>query len=357
MIEQGAMVLYKRAVCLTVCLVCFVATHSHGYLLKQGLYLFYYQCKAKRIERLLKKDDLPDDDRAFFSLVKDIREFAHNELGLKSTRNYTSYVTTDKDHLVTVVCAARPDTLALHQWWFPFFGKFPYLGYYQSKDAQKKIQRLRKKGFEVFSAEVDAFSTLGILKDPLYSYMKNYSEYSLANLIIHELTHATIFLKNQVHFNEELAVFVAREGALFYIKQKYGEHSGQYRSALTRIAENKQFDALMQTLYNELKDCFSSNLSTEEKIKMKNEIIRQHKTRFIDDYHKLFVTNRYKGFGSLEWNNAFVMYFMTYTQDLTPFYQLLEKNDHGIKATLNQLKQVKNSKGDPKQYIVESLLK
>ncbi len=43
--------------------------------------------------------------------------------------------------------------------------------------------------------------------------MLNRSEGDLANLIIHEMSHATIFVKDSVDFNENLATFIGDRGA------------------------------------------------------------------------------------------------------------------------------------------------
>jgi hypothetical protein len=51
---------------------------------------------------------------------------------------------------------------------------------------------------------VESFSTLGFTRDPLYSFMKGYSAFQLASLILHEQTHATLFVKGQTQFSEAM---------------------------------------------------------------------------------------------------------------------------------------------------------
>jgi len=82
--------------------------------------------------------------------------------------------------------------------------------------------------------------------------MKVYSAYSIASLIIHEQTHATIFLKNRIKFNEELATFIGNEGALQFIKEKYGTESEYYTNLMSHRADLDTFFELIQNLYDEL---------------------------------------------------------------------------------------------------------
>jgi predicted aminopeptidase len=52
------------------------------------------------------------------------------------------------------------------------------------------------------------WSTLGWFTDPILSGMLKRNEGDLASLIIHEMVHATIFVKDDVDFNENLASFI-----------------------------------------------------------------------------------------------------------------------------------------------------
>lgn len=327
-----------------------------AYLIKQGVHLLSDQRKAVKITRLLEKTDLPADDRRFFYLIDDIKKFASSAIGLELNKNYTTYVETDKDYLITVIFASKPDTFSAYMWRFPFFGSFPYLGYYDAQDAQDNKRHLEEKGYEVFTGKVDAFSTLGIFNDPLYSFMKKYPVYSLANLIIHELTHANIYIKNNVDFNEELATFSGREGALAYVRKTFGDTSQEFQSALVQIRENKQFYALLKAAHDALDSMYKKNIPREDKLARKKSILQTHKEEFTRTYSALFTTNHYRGYTKREWNNAFILYYMTYAEDLDIFYSLYEKNNKNLKSTMESLKQLRKIRSDPREYIRKNLL-
>ena len=121
----------------------------------------------------------------------------------------------------------------------PFHGQAPYKGFYERPDALAEAARLKKEGYDVIVRKVDAFSTLGFTKDPVYSFMKKYSPYELASTIIHEQTHATLWVKGQTDFNEELADFVGETGALEWIAARFGAPSEEYRSAVDEKADSE----------------------------------------------------------------------------------------------------------------------
>ncbi|MDR3341903.1 MAG: aminopeptidase, partial [Treponema sp.] len=197
---------------------------SGCYTLKQGVTMLGYLNRAVPLESLLTaspeepvdasgeegSSDAALDKRRFVEQVLDIRRFAITALGLRESANYTRYVALDRDYLAAVVSAAAQDSFSRYEWWFPVVGKVPYKGFFDPKDARKEAEKLKKKDLDVWIRGVDAFSTLGWFSDPLYSYMRHYPVHQLADLIIHEQLHATVYLKGQSQFDEELAEFVGR---------------------------------------------------------------------------------------------------------------------------------------------------
>ena len=174
------------------------------YYLNQGSTLLKYHCAAVSNKTLLADTATPADVKKFLSAVEDIRGFAVDKIGLNKNKNFSSFVKVDRDYLVDNVYAARADTFAQYFWRYPILGAMPYKGFFSKSDAEKEAASIGKKGFDVHIAEINGFSTLGILRDPAYSFMKRYGPYSLSSLLFHELTHATIFIKNQPSFNEDL---------------------------------------------------------------------------------------------------------------------------------------------------------
>jgi predicted aminopeptidase len=168
--------------------------------------------------------------------------------------------------------------------------------------------------------------------------MQEYPPYSLASLMIHEQTHATVFIKNNVQFNEEFASFVGQEGALRFIEHKYGKNSKELKEAKIQIKDSKAFNAFFRNLYNDLANMYKNTPSKEERLSQKQSIIEKYKQNFIKDNSKYFSSNRYLGFAKREWNNAMIMGFMYYVEKENIFYDLLKKNNNDLKETVSQIK-------------------
>lgn len=287
-----------------------------GYLAKQGEYLLRYSSGTQAAQALLRASSTPADTRDFLLQVAEIKSFAIGTVGLRNNENYTRYKDIARDHLVDVVSACDAVSFTPYLWSYPFLGKLPYKGFYDRADAQEEGARLKKEGYDVIIRSVDAFSTLGFTKDPLYSFMKKYTLFQLASLIIHEQTHATLFLNGQPDFNEELATFVGDEGALEWLSGKYGVDSQEYRRAVAEHEDSQIYISLLQSLSRELEVLYHGTAERSEKIVQKAEIIGDFKRRFSKELASHFHNRAYQDLSNLPLNNAYLALYSLYSNDI-----------------------------------------
>ena len=287
-----------------------------GYLVKQGGYLLRFTSGTRGIQQLIEAASTPAATRDFLLRVRDIKRFAVEKAGLKDNANYTRYKEIDRDHLVDVVQACDAASFTTYQWSYPFLGKLPYKGFYERSDADKEAAHLKKEGYDVIVRPVDAFSTLGFTKDPLYSFMMKYSPFQLASLIIHEQTHATLFMKGQPEFNEALATFVGEEGAFDWLRARYGADSLEYQAAVDEDADSRSFTSLLSGLAGELDTLYRGTLSRDGKLTGKAELIDAFKRRFGGELVETFRTEAYRSLGTLPINNAFISLYRLYSDDV-----------------------------------------
>jgi predicted aminopeptidase len=325
------------------------------YLWKQGTRMFSYTMEASPVSKLLQRPETPDSLKRFFALVNEIRTFAFDSIGLRRTANYTTYMSINKGYLINVVSASGKADFTPYTWCYPLFGCWPLRGYFDRADADSEAARLSRKGYDVYVGRVDAFSTLGFLSDPLYSFMKNFPVYELANLIIHEQTHATVYVKNQVDFNEELACFTGSEGALRFIRAKYGDTSAAYTASVKTAQDIDTYYRLMRSLYNRLSAVYKSGISVDDKLRQKQAIIAHFKDSLAAGYDSLFLTPSFKGLEKANINNAFVSADMTYTLDLDLFYRLYKEKDRDLRAVMQSIKVLSKEKGDCRGHLRELL--
>jgi predicted aminopeptidase len=262
----------------------------------------------------------------------------------------------DRDYLAAVVSASAKDSFTRHEWWFPVVGKVPYKGFFNVEDALKERAKLEKKGLDVWIRGVDAFSTLGWFRDPLYSYMKKYSERHLAELIIHELLHATVYLKGQSQFNEELAEFVGTEGSRLYIekKQETGSTVPDDAGAVNARADSAAYLAFIRALIAELDGLYKSGLPREEKLQRKAQIIEEAKARFNESYEERFKTDNYRGFIELQVNNAYLELYRLYHEEDHYFKSLYERSGNDLAKFIGAAKTIKGG-GNPKEELKKAL--
>jgi predicted aminopeptidase len=285
---------------------------SGCYVLRQGVTMLGYLRQAVPLEDIAEGEAGGEEERAFVQRIHEIRRFASEDLGLASNSNYTKYVELPRDYLAAVVSASEKDSFTRHEWWFPVTGSVPYKGFFDEEEAREEALCLKDKGFDVWVRRVDAFSTLGWFSDPLYSYMKKYPVWRLADLIIHEQLHATVYLAGNSQFNEELAEFVGTEGARRYMARTFGEASEEYAAMVRQKEDSASYVAFIHGLAAELESLYASALTRGEKLRKKEEIIAAAKKRFEENYENLFHGEAYRGFAGLPVNNAYLELFRLY---------------------------------------------
>jgi predicted aminopeptidase len=107
-------------------------------------------------------------------------------------------------------------------------GAMPLQGFFQKERQLMKETDLEQDGFDTSIRNPGGWSTLGWFTDPILSNMLKRNEGDLASLIIHEMVHATVFVKDDVNFNENLASFVGDTAAYYFLASHFGRDSEQF---------------------------------------------------------------------------------------------------------------------------------
>jgi predicted aminopeptidase len=192
--------------------------------------------------------------------------------------------------------------------------------------------------------------------------MKDYSAYQLADLIIHELLHATVFIKGQVQFNEQLAEFVGTRGARLYTADRFGVDSQEYKAIDENAADADAFRGFLQGLIAGLEGVYDDPaLDREAKLAEKERIIRAAQERFDAEYGDLFKGENYRGFSKLPVNNAYLDLYRLYHEEdgfLADLYQRnCENSTAGLRRFIEAAKTLKPGKGDPREQLERALVK
>jgi predicted aminopeptidase len=191
---------------------------SGCYTLKQGYQQVRLLSSAKTVSEILANQTETPDRLEKLRWVPKIVNFAENDLRLKVDGNYKKYIALEGSSVTYIVQAAQKRRLEQKNWWFPIVGSQPYLGFFQKKDAENFRKELLEEGFDTSLGGVQAFSLLGYIADPVYSSMLDGNTLpNLAEVLIHELAHATLYVPGRSSFNENFANFVGSKGAFLFL--------------------------------------------------------------------------------------------------------------------------------------------
>jgi predicted aminopeptidase len=242
------------------------------YVLKQAEGQLHVLLHLRPVEEVLRDPSVPDDTKAKLRRIQDIKQFGERHLGLTPSSNYTRFYDTQGRPITWLVSACRKDRFEPYTWWFPIVGRVPYKGFFRREDALDLALELIEAGYDVTLTPTAAYSTLGYFTDPILSTMLEYPEEQLASLILHELTHGTIFLPGGVDFNESLAGFVGWQGALEFARHTYGADAPEVRRVRQAIELEERRDARARELFAKLQELYRSDLPSPRKVELRDQV-------------------------------------------------------------------------------------
>jgi predicted aminopeptidase len=243
-----------------------------GYILHAAAGQFKLLAGAVPVEEALKETALPPGEQERLRLVARIKDFGETELGLKRTENYQTVYLKSRQGPIYTVAASPKDCLTRITWWFPIVGDMPYLGFFDLESARKERKKLLKKDLDVSLARADAYSTLGWFKDPVTLNLLEGTTLDLAETILHEMTHTTLYVKGQGEFNEGVAMLVGMLGARLFFERNYGPTHPLTMEAGVSIEDERVFSAFLATLMERLERLYASPSSYDEKLTEREKI-------------------------------------------------------------------------------------
>ncbi len=323
---------------LFVLVFCFWNCNSIWYGVQQGRGQFSILYRAEPVEFFLSDTEYPDSLKEKLLLIRDIKKFAIDSLGIKPSDNYEKLYDQKGLPVMWVVTASDKYKLRSYYWKFPILGKFSYKGFFNEKKASEEAEKLKQQGYDTDIGIVNAWSTLGWFKDPIMSSMLKKSPGQLARVIIHELTHSTLYVKNDIQFNENLASFVGDKGAILFLYWKYGKASIEVKDYLGDFSDMEKVrnHLLLGTEY------LNRFYADVDSVKIKNEKQEQIKMVILS-LDTLSLYNKYKLKSIIEnsdsINNTFFTDFATYRKDQNSLEEEF-KNDFNsdFSSYLNYLK-------------------
>lgn len=321
---------------------------SLTYLLQQGRGQVSMLLSREPIDRLIADPSLDAETRERLELVKDAKIYAETALGLKPSASYTQIVRLDRDAVSYVVAGAPKDKLEPYLWWFPIVGHVPYKGYFDKADAKREKAHLEEQGLDAYLRGVAAYSLLGIVPDPLYSPMLASSRATLANTIIHELTHGTTYLAGKASFNEGFATFVGDRGAWGFLSERYGADAPEVREAEAVARDRARFAAVIERLTEALQALYGSGAERAEVLTRRDALFAEAKQELS---RVPFETRGYQHAERLALNNAYLVTYLTYHGNMRRFEQVYERLGGDLRAFVAFFRDRVAKQKDPEAFL------
>jgi predicted aminopeptidase len=307
------------------------------YVLQAGLGQGELWSLARPVSQVLNDPRVDERTKALLREANGILSYAEGN-GLSRKGNYGQYVELDRGAVVWFLAAAQPLKLEAEKWRFPLVGSFPYLGWFDATEARQIRERLKRRGLDVYMRPVHAFSTGGWLDDPILSTMLSPDEDAfryLTNILLHELTHANIFINNQTNFNESIASFVGDTMAEQYLEARFGKESQELAKYREELDKSRTRGARFAQAYKLLEKLYASKKSERSKLAEKQKITRGLMLEL-----------------DLRWqpNNASLLGFKTYNTGMEEFEKLFTACGHKWKPFFAAIKTLNEDSFDQEQH-------
>jgi predicted aminopeptidase len=319
------------------------------YLSKLGWHQSLITFHSVPVQEVLENEGVSRETKEKIRFIQEVKRYGEEKLGLTRTESYSKYFEV-KSPVLHVITASEKDCLELYHWDFPITGKVTYKSFFTKEGVLKEKRFLETKGYDTFVQQAGAYSTLGWLKDPIFSSMLQWDKATLANLILHEMTHTTVYFKGQTDFNEQIATFVGNRGAIDFLIEKYGKESKEVVEAIYNQEDDLLFSRWIDQTCQQLSNFYAREISRDEKLRGREELFQRLKEDFREKMVS-FKTEGYKNFEKVDINNAVLLAYRRYIHRLKNFQALYEYLGNDLRRIIDFLKEIRASREEPSSYL------
>lgn len=311
--------------------------------------------RIQSIDEALTDPALSVEERALLAQVPDIRQYAIDVIGLTPGDAYTVFDPNGSTPAAYVLAASAKDRLEPFIWFFPIFGFTPAKGFFDEEMGRQEALALREAGWDVIYVRADGFSTLGLFPDPVRQSNLSMELSDFAELLMHEMTHSTVFKLNDADFNESMATFVGRAAAESWFVSRYGEASDLTAQARLRWADKAVLDAYVNALYDRATAFYDAaadaGKSHEEIVVEREGLFTELGALFDDEYRgQLNLPDQWAFAVNPDLNNATILSGVRYQSGLELYEAVFEQVGRDFPQLLAVLKEAAND-ANSREYL------
>ena len=307
------------------------------YILKLGMGQARIVLGRRPIASVLADPAVDPDVKSKLRLILEAEAFAVEELGLEAGSRYEYFYDTGGDPIVYTVTACPEDRLEAYTWNFPIVGEFTYKGFFHREGAVELAEELKEDGYDTAIGGAAAFSTLGWFSDPVFGSTLEADPPDVVETIIHEITHANIYVKGETPFNESIATWVGIVGAAAFLEQKFGSDSPEVEYARALVGEREAFSRVVSQLEVELEALFDEGRPRKEMLRRREEVYARAQRRVRES--DAFTTGAFDFFPERSLNNAVVLALLHYHTRIDHFERLYREEEGDLRETLRRFQQ------------------
>jgi predicted aminopeptidase len=310
------------------------------------------------VDKLLAEPDLSAQLKQRLLLSQAVLQFAHQELKLPDNGSYTSYYDTGHPYIVWNVFAAPEFSLQPQSWCFLVAGCVTYRGYFDPDKANNYAAKLATDGSDVYVGGVAAYSTLGRFEDPLLNTMLPLTDSEFIGLLVHELAHQLLYIKDDSAFNEGFATAVEQLG----VARWRAEHDLPMDPAdsQTMALQRQQVSELFAETRSRLASLYVEDIPDKQKRPVKAAVL----TSLGDAYFELVAQWQAAGWQSRPYevlilqglNNASLGALATYADYVPAFRQIYLGCAESLECFYTQSKQLGDLDTKERDEALQSLL-
>jgi predicted aminopeptidase len=284
--------------------------------------------RRRSIEKTVADPATPPELRRKLQLALDVRRFAFERLSLTRSRVYETWTPIPGPVVTYLVSASDRARLEPRLFHFPLVGSFPYKGHFRKDLAQAEAARLEAEGYDAAISGAAAYRTPLWISDPLPETLLRDTDGGLAETLIHELTHGTVYFPNHTDFDEAVAVWAGARGAELFMTERYGADSPQMKEWKDEKELERRTDAFFVDLRARLEAVYDGPGADAEKLERRKAVFdwgrAEAKSRGV------YVPERL--------NNAVVLAHELYAPDPAPFDALYGATGRDWAKTIAALK-------------------
>ena len=327
---------WAAAVAAVLVLAGFALTPTGRYLVRGAWQEALILGRRRPIVELIADPATEDAVRHRLQLVLHARDFAADSIGLETGQSFTTYSPIGRDTLLLVLSAAHRDRLEAYTWWFPVVGRVPYKGFFDFRRARSSAFALDRDGLDVYLRPASAFSTLGWFDDPLLSTTLFADTLSLANTVIHELTHNSFYAPGQAVFNESFANFVGSRGAAWLFRVRGEEQAAQQVEA--RWSDDKILARFWREVAASLDSAYALHPEDRQaRLAARETVYRSARGRLVHEVGPQLRTTGREYLERLPLNNAALLARRIYLTELDVFDAVWQREGRDLRAAVERV--------------------